>query len=224
MNFSGSLTKKEALAALLYLPVHMLLLPLLMLYLSKNGVADDPVLVFGQYAVGAVYMLIMLGGFLRREFDALCDRPFRSILTVIGAYLGTMYLTVLAGLLLQLVPGTNLNNAAVADMATENMGVTAATAVFLAPLVEEPIFRAGIFGQLRKKNRALAYAVGALAFSLYHVVGYAGQNPLYLIYAVQYIPASLMLMLCYEKTNSLWSSIFLHMLINGVSLNLLGSL
>lgn len=224
MNFTSSLTKSEALKAILYLPVHMLLLPAVLMSLLKKGVIDEPELNFVKYAIGAAYMLVFLGGFYRREFDGFCERPLRTAIMVAGAYMATLFFTALAGMLLQLVPGVNQNNAAVADMAIESRGITAATAIFLAPLVEEPIFRAGVFGQLRKKSRALAYIVGALSFSLYHVVGYAADNPMYLLYAVQYVPASLMLILCYERSNTLWTPVFLHMLINAVSMSMLGGI
>ena len=42
-----------------------------------------------------------------------------------------------------------------------------------------------------------------------------------LIYLLQYLPISYLLCRCYERTNSIWGSIFLHMLVNGVSMWLL---
>ena len=86
------------------------------------------------------------------------------------------------------------------------------------------MFRAGIFGIVRRKNRKAAYIVSALCFALYHVVPYAVQEPIYWVFTLQYIPVSLLMARCYERTNSIWGSIFFHMLINGISLGALGAI
>ena len=93
-----------------------------------------------------------------------------------------------------------------------------------SPTVEELMFRAGIFGALRRRSRFAAYAVSALVFSLYHVWGFAIADPINWIYIIQYIPVSLLLARCYERTNSIWSSIFFHMTVNAVSLQALSML
>lgn len=95
----------------------------------------------------------------------------------------------------------------------------AAAATFLAPIVEELLFRAGVFGLIRRRNRVLAYAVSMLLFALYHIWGYIAADPVYLIYLLQYLPAAWALCYCYERTNSVWGCIFLHMLVNGVAMN-----
>ena len=93
-----------------------------------------------------------------------------------------------------------------------------AATVFLAPIVEEAIFRGALFGLLRHKNRAAAYAVSALAFCLYHVYSQALTDPRELLFILEYLPAGLLLARCYERTDSLWGSILLHALNNGVAL------
>ena len=47
---------------------------------------------------------------------------------------------------------------------------------------------------------------------------------MYLLYMLQYIPVSFLLCRCYERTESIWCSIFFHMLVNGVALNALSAL
>jgi membrane protease YdiL (CAAX protease family) len=63
-----------------------------------------------------------------------------------------------------------------------------------------------------------------LCFSLYHVAPYAVLDPVNWIFLLQYIPASLLLARCYERCNSIWGSIFFHMLINAVSFSALSVL
>ena len=217
----NGITRKESIAALLYLPLHMLAVPWVLGIIARKTAMGSPELNFIRYAAGAVYMLIFLGGLLRRDFDTLCDRPVKVLFQVAGSYMISLFATAAVGLLLGMFLGGNLNNEAVIETAEENRGMTVAAAVFLAPLVEEPIFRAGVYGTLKKKNRALAAAVSIAAFSLYHVIYYVGENPVYLLYALQYVPASALLISCYEQTGTLWSPIFLHMLINAVSMGIL---
>ncbi len=66
-------------------------------------------------------------------------------------------------------------------------------------------------------RRRLAYLTSMLLFSLYHVWGYAIQDPANWLYLLQYLPASWVLCRCYERCDSIWGSILLHMCINGVS-------
>ena len=94
-------------------------------------------------------------------------------------------------------------------------------AVFLAPLTEEVLFRGAVFNGIRKTNRIAAYAVSMVLFSVYHIWGYAVEDPSYWLYTLQYLPAAFLLCRCYERTNSIWCSIFFHMLVNHISMKML---
>ena len=136
-----------------------------------------------------------------------------------------MAFNLVLGMLLLLVSGEeNPNNESVMNIYVQDMGSMKAAIVFLAPPVEEMMFRAGIFGAVRRKSRVWAYILSALCFALYHVVPYAIMEPLYWVFVLQYIPVSLLLARCYERTNSIWCSIFFHMLVNGISLSTLNAI
>ncbi len=224
--FTSRQTRREAVAALAYLPVHIVLLPLLMsalLFRLFPRLSDGDFNLL-YYGIGAVYMLLFQLRFLRREFDTLCDRPVNCLAEVLSGYGLMLGLNLLINGLLSLFPADNPNNAAVIGMADTQLGTVSAMAVFLAPIVEELMFRAGIFGLLRRRSRFWAYAASMLLFSLYHVWSFALLDPRQLIYVVQYFPASYVLCRCYERSDTVWGSIFLHMLINGISLFLISSL
>ncbi len=223
---SSRMTRRESIAALAYLPVHVLLLPLAMSFVLLPLIPSlsDAAFNLIYYAVGLVYMLAFELRFLRRDFDPLCDRPFNCLVEVLAGYGIMLALNLAVNSLLSLFPADNPNNAAVMDMANMEMGTVSAMAVFMAPIVEEILFRGAVFGLLRRKSRVLAYAASILLFSLYHVWSFALLDAAALLYLVQYIPASFVLCRCYERTESVWAPIFLHMLINGVSLSLLSQL
>lgn len=222
MNFTSRLSKGETIAALVWIPVHIAILPWLLGFVCRSGRMDVSEGNLVLYATGAVYMLALLGRFLRRDFDPLCERPFFCLLQVAGSYIATIFFNALFIAVLLLLSGKdavlNPNNEAITGLATDSPGIIKATGIFLAPIVEELMFRAGLFGAVRRKNRILAYIVSMLAFGIYHVWSYIPQNPLYLLFIIQYLPASWLLCRCYERTNTIWTPIFLHMLINAVSM------
>ena len=226
-EFTSRMSKWELIAALLYLPLHVWLLPRLLTMIPATAELSDLNVNMLVYGIGTGYMLLVLGGFFRREFDPLCDYPVYCVFQIVLSYGMMLAFNMLLGLAMTLIlpaDQANPNNAAVMELAGEEFGKTAAIAVFLAPLVEEPIFRGSIFGLIRRTNRNAAYAVSMLLFALYHVWGYALQDPIYWVYLLQYLPVSWLLCRCYERCNSIWGSIFLHMMINGISIKVLSSL
>ena len=225
--FTSRMTRGEVVAALLYLPLHVWLLPMLLLSLPATSGISELTLNVIVYITGAVYMLVFVGRFLRRDFDPLCDHLRYCILQIVICY-GMMvaFNLILSAVLSLILPAdsANPNNSAVMEMAGVEYGKTVALAVFLAPLVEEPVFRGAVFGSLRSRSRILAYAVSMLLFALYHVWGYALQDPIYWLYLLQYLPVSWLLCRCYERCNSIWGSIFFHMMVNAISLSALNAL
>jgi len=221
-EFTSRLGRLESIAVLSYLPVHLVLLPLAFAALMQNGIVGDTGANLGVYLTGTLFMLGLCFKFFRRDFDALCDRPFQVVAEVLGSYGVMLCCNMIFGLLLSFLSAEgNPNNQAVTDMAVKSYGPVAAMAVYLAPIVEEMLFRAGVFGTLRRYNRIAAYVVGILSFSVYHVWSFAVVEPSYWIYVLQYVPVSFLLCRIYESTNSIWSSIFFHMMINGISLKVL---
>ena len=224
VEFTSRLTKKETAAVLAWLPVHLWLLPLLLQQMINRGAMDDVAANVICYTLGVLDMLGLLFPFLRRDFDPLCDRPVYCLLEILKNYVLTYLGNMAVGALMMLLlsqGGENPNNAGLMDMADRGWNQMSTMAVFMAPIVEECMFRAGIFGTLRRYSRWGAYLVATLAFSFYHVWSYALVDPIYWLYFIQYVPVSLLLCRVYERTNSIWGSIFFHMLVNYIAMNAL---
>lgn len=218
----SALKRWEAVAVFAYIPIHFVLLPMPLAGLIQSGALSEARANLILYAVGAVYMLVFAGRFLRRDFDNICDAPFGTIFGVAGSFVSLFAANVILGLILSALGyADNPNNGAVAEIAAAERGAMTAAAVFLAPIAEELIFRAGIFGVLRRHSVKLAYIISVILFSLYHVVGYTALDASAWVYAVQYIPATVILCRCYERHESIWAPIFLHMLVNGLSMAVL---
>lgn len=226
--FISAQSKWESILAVGYLPVHLVLAPIALNALLRAAGVSAMWLNFAVYAVGFVFMLITQRRFLRRDFDTLCDNFLGCIAQVLSCYVAMLCFNMVVSSVLVLILGgdnvSNPNNESVVELSRMSYGPTAALAIFMAPILEELIFRAGIFGTLRRRSRTAAYIVGVLVFSLYHVWSFALEDPRYLIYIIQYLPISYLLCRCYERSSTIWTPIFLHMTVNAVSISVLGKL
>lgn len=218
----AALTKREAVLVLAYLPAHLFILPRVFGALIARGALSEAAGNFLYYAVGALYMLAAAFPFLRREFDPLADQPLlclrellRSLLALYCCDLALVWLFEALS-----VGAANPNDENLIAVAAQDTRLMKAELIYLTPIVEEMLFRAGIFGLLRQKSRLAAYAVSALCFALYHVAAYALIEPVYWLFLLQYIPVSLLLARCYERCGTIWAAIFFHMSVNAVALSL----
>ena len=228
--FENRMTRTQTILGWIYLLMHVAVLPLLLGLLAEF--TPDPMseatanLIY--YAVGIVFCLTVMHSFLRRAFDRLVDNLRLCILTMVMALLIDYALSGVAALLLLLVDGVveNPNNAEVMELVDQNSGAVKAIAIFLAPIVEEILFRGVVFGSIRPRSRLWAYVASIAAFSIYHVWQYAAvsRDAATLLYALQYIPVSYVLAWAYERSGSIWTNIFFHMGFNALSLFALNTL
>lgn len=114
---------------------------------------------------------------------------------------------------------TNLNNVSISAQIHTAPRLTALIVIFLAPFVEEVLFRGLVFGNLRSRSRALAYAASCLLFALLHVWQFAvvKRDMTYFWLMVQYLVPGLVLAWAYDRTGTLWTSIGLHAAVNALS-------
>ena len=227
--WSDPMPRGARIAGWVYLPVHVLVLPLTLgaaLAAVCGELPSDVTCNVWYYLIGLVFTLIAMWRFLRRSYDTMAG----SILRCIGMLFAAYGLDVLLSLVLQL--GMSLigelpspNNDAVTRLAAADYKRMIAVAVFMAPLVEECLFRGVLFGAIRPRSRFWAYVVSVALFALYHVWQYAVmyQDARLLLSALTYVPVSAALAFCYEQTRSVWPPVFFHMLINAASLALMGA-
>lgn len=144
-GFADLMRPGERIAALVYLPIHVFALPLLLPYLVyavPDITAVDINLTY--YVIGFVYMLALCWRFLRAGFDAALDRLGTFVLAILTAYLLEMALSMVISSLivaLNLGLGSSPNNDAFVSMIPEGRSKIIAMTVFMAPIVEEVLFR-----------------------------------------------------------------------------------
>lgn len=146
----------------------------------------------------------------------------KVIQSILLGFIGFCGLTVISSPFLeQMLAGlTNMNDASVFAHWEDAPHSTALVVLFLAPFVEETLFRGYVFGNLRTINRTAAYLVSCLLFGLLHVWQFAllHQSPHYLLLMLQYLVPGLTLAWVYEHSETLWGSFLLHAAINTIAL------
>lgn len=219
-----NMKKSEFWGAMIMFGLHVLLFPVLIgiVVIKWPDFMTDAQLNLTYYITSAVLTFVFLGKFLRTQFDPLLDRLWSNFVTfVIGWGIYFVLAFVMSFVVNWLgIADSNPNDSAIDDMLSQDRGAIVAMTVFLAPIVEECIFRGGFFCGFYRKNRYVAYVLSIVLFCVYHVWQYAlaAQDISYLLYAIPYIPASFALCWVYEKTGSIWTSIFFHMSCNAYAL------
>lgn len=139
---------------------------------------------------------------------------FLYLAVSIAMNLITQYLIKLTG-----IDYYNANQEAVESLMHGNFSAGILVALISAPLVEECLNRALVFGLIHRKNRILAYLVSMLIFSAIHVIGAAfTQSPIIsLISLLVYFAPGFVLAWAYERTGTIWASILLHLGINSLA-------
>lgn len=223
-GFVNRMSRTQRILGWIWLPMYLLVVPLLVeAYNYANpGALTEGTANLAAYGVSAVVLGLIMFRYWRADFEALLDKPGRSLFSALLALAVNYALSMAVTLLLYALIGDELenpNNAAMVNIAQTDYGTIKATAVFLAPIVEETMFRGLIFGSIRRKHRILAYVVSTLAFCLLHVWQYiaiTGDLTL-LIYTLQYIPSAVAFAYCYERSGSIWAPILLHIILNAMA-------
>ncbi len=224
-SFENLMTKKERISGFLLIIAHTLLIPLLagvfVRFVYIPGLTDIRLNV-AIYMLSFILILIFMGGFMKKSFHMLIENFRKSVVAVASSYVIYYALNlVVVFIIASYAAGIeNPNDEALVIISALDNRSLIALAVLLAPVVEEPLFRGVIFGTVRKKSRFWAYALSFLVFSVYHLYPYfiTSYSPMLFWNLLQYLPSSFALARCYEKSGSIWASIALHMLINGVTL------
>lgn len=111
----------------------------------------------------------------------------------------------------------NWNDQAITVRLHSAPGHTILIVVFLAPVIEEVIFRGFVFGNLREYSRGGAYLISGLLFALVHIWPYfaGGWSVSCLPMILSYLAPGLVMTWTFERSDSIWGSILLHAVVNG---------
>ena len=222
------MTAGEQIAGVVFFVIYLLVLPLV----------TRPIFDFAGRLLGTVISahlrnlifyyvlfavtLIIFHGFLGRTSRNLMDNPGGAgkhlLLGLIGLYGLNELVYRLTNLIM--VNHTNLNNQTISAQVQDAPRTTFLIVVFLAPFVEEVLFRGLVYGNLKVKSRTVAYLVSCGLFALAHVWQFAivEQDVTYFLLMVQYLVPGAVLAWVYDRTGTLWTAIGLHAAANALAL------
>ncbi len=228
INIQAPMLKWEFRVAMIYLPIHCFVLPIFFGYLPilLPGVSLTHTQVnMLYYGMGLFFCLVVMGKYLRRNFDTLLDGLLHCVISFAVGVSLNFILSLLLYTILELTPldlGVSPNDASVDSMSEIGYGPTLAIVVFMAPIVEEVLYRGLMFGSIYNKvGRKAAYIISVLFFAFLHTwqfVAASGDLTLF-IYMLNYIPAGVALAYSYERSGSLWVPIAFHMFVNYMAMS-----
>lgn len=165
--------------------------------------------------------IVIFHGFLGRTSRQLADNLGVACKTLVVGLIALYGLNELVYRLTRLVSATqtNLNDVSISAQIADAPHMTVLIVVFLAPFVEETLFRGLVFGNLRSKSRTVAYLTSCLLFALLHVWQFAvvSRDLTYFLLMIQYLVPGLVLAWVYDHSGTLWTSIGLHAAANALS-------
>ena len=165
--------------------------------------------------------VIIFHGFLGRTTRNLFDRFPLVGKTLLAGMVAHYGLNELVYRLVNLVitSRTNLNDTTISAQIEDAPRSTLLIVIFLAPFVEEVLFRGLVFGNLKNKSRLMGYVVSCLLFALLHVWQFAvnNQDVTYFLVMVQYLVPGMVLAWAYEHSGTLWTAIGVHAAVNALS-------
>lgn len=223
-SLGPGLSTAEQVAGFCYLPFYVVLLSWLIQWLSGLfGLGLTTLQINVTYFVlNCLIIWVIFHRFLSRSFHAI--RFWELIQALILGfclyYGGNWVFQKLIGLLGLTIQ--SFNDDAILSLVAQNRWVMIVCTVVLAPMVEETLVRGLLFGVIRRQSRIAAYAVTIFFFAVIHVWQYLidYEFAAVALAALQYIPAGIALGWTYEKSNTIWGPIFLHMMINAISMGI----
>lgn len=174
------------------------------------------------FALNFLFLTVIFHRFLGEHTKLALKQPFRVLRYAFGGYVFFWISTTVIGIVTaHFVPSfSNVNDAAIMQMAASDYTLTAIGTVLLAPVAEELMYRGLLFGSLHHRSPAGAFILSTIVFAAIHVVGYIGlYRPLILVLCfLQYIPAGLCLGWAYTRSGNIWAPILAHIAINQTSI------
>ena len=219
-----TLNRSETWLGWIYWAVQLLVLPTVIDAVLPLLGLDLSVIQFNFifFALNFLFLTVIFHRFLGEHTKLALKQPFRVLRYAFGGYVFFWISTTVIGIVTaHFVPSfSNVNDAAIMQMAASDYTLTAIGTVLLAPVAEELMYRGLLFGSLHHRSPAGAFILSTIVFAAIHVVGYIGlYRPLILVLCfLQYIPAGLCLGWAYTRSGNIWTPILAHIAINQTSI------
>ena len=204
---------------LLYFVGYSLILPGLLVTLTLS-INPDAQMISIPFSVVGYLLTIALTVWiskplLKDSFKQFTNHLFRNILIIIVGFFAILFVNLLLGVIISFFTDSaeSVNQQTIAENASIAPMFTLFASTVFAPIVEECVFRGGVFTNLRKKHSFLfAMMISSLLFGFIHVLdSVLAGNYSDLIFLLIYTGLGFVLSYSYEKTNSIYVSMAIHL-------------
>ena len=222
-KLTASMTHNETLLGWIYLVFELTLLQILLYAVNVmlGNPFSDTIINVIYFTVNFLAVLLIFHKYLWKNTKIALENPLRCLTSALLGFAMFWAATyVVAIIIIVVYPDFyNVNDSAIGEMFQENAILMAVGTIVFAPLAEEVLFRGLIFRPLYNRSPILGYLVSTLGFAALHVIGYIGSyEPLHLVMCfLQYLPAGIALGFAYARSNTIWSPILFHMVVNLIS-------
>ena len=221
------MTDMETIGGFIFFAVYLLVMPLLLQKLYNIiGVLLD--VYVSPATANVVYYYILFGvtavlfhrflGTTTSRFFAELNRCFTTAGMALVFFYGAneLFYRICNRFIL---PVSNLNDVSIAAQIQDAPRTTALIVIFLAPFVEEVLFRGLVFGWLAEKSAPVAYVVSAALFAFGYLWQYVagGMGTGSLIVLLQYLIPGLVFAWAYGRSGSVWTAVIVHAAVNALA-------
>ena len=219
-----SMSRSEKLLGWLYMAFSLLALPAVLNWINAQLAKPVPesTLNFVFYLTNFLFIISIFHRFLRASLIAAWRDIWNFIQAVILGYVAYWAATRAMDFVMgYLMPGfSNINDAAISELARTNYTLMLIGVVFLVPLSEEMLYRGLIFRNLWQDSKVAAYLVSMAAFAAIHVLGYIGSEDIarLVLCFIQFLPAGLCLAWTYTKADNIFAPVVVHAIVNAVAI------
>lgn len=224
LSLPRTLSKTEFRWGIVYLIVHVLVLPWLLGMIGGllivSGIEISNVSINAVYLlIGFTVLLIIFRRYLMENFEHFIFNPAKSLVIIVIGIIVYFIANVIFDIVITIIAGGDLsspNNDAVTSMVKSALYPSIALTVLLAPVVEEILYRGVLFSGIGAKSKFWGYLLSTVLFAFSHVYQamiYSFDPMLFLTMAL-YLPSGLVLANIYERSGTIWCPIIVHMAIN----------
>lgn len=193
-------------------------------YNEVMSLIDMPALNFYLSLVSVIIVVVLTYKKLATHWHRFVAYLKRKELRIIRYYFMGQIAMVVVSLLLEFlfnIQDSSANQQAVESMLSDSPLMIVITTVIFAPILEEIIFRGGLYlGIKNKVGNTLAVLISAVSFGAIHVLG-SVSSPLDLLYILPYSVMGYFMVISVRDTDSIWGGIVYHFINNLVAVLLL---
>jgi len=215
-----SLSTKASIAILLnYFLGYLIVYPILGMFVTL-GLGNSDLIISQEVMIGIIIFttittLLLALPLFKEEKNIVVEKNIKKILiTFVLMYVSMLVLNPLIAWLTQ--SSDSQNQQLIIDSMRQDPLYVILSAVIMAPIVEEVVFRGVLFRKLRNMNRYVgAIIISSVSFGLMHVLqSILEVNIMDLPFIIVYIVLGLFFVKIYEETGKLSNAILLHFLNN----------